>query len=265
MTDSNSSLISEGTDLSQASEVMVMLHGIGGQASNFSSIMALLKETMPIHLKAINLPGYAGTESIEGDLDFHKLSVILGEVIADIGRPVHLVGHSIGGMIALEHAIVYPEQVKSLTMIGATSAFGGRDDSFKEAFLKARLAPLDQGQSMAEMAKAAAPSLVSTKARQDIVNAVEESLAEVPLHVWKQILKCLVTFNRRDDLGKVKCPTLIIAGEEDTNSPAKTLEKMAGQITDARFECLNDAGHILPLEAPEKISKILSDFIVGLK
>ena len=258
-----SSCITAGSNLSQASEVMVMIHGIGGQASNFSPMMALLKETMPLHLKAINLPGYAGTEPIKGDLNFHKLSTVLGEVIKDIGRPVHLVGHSIGGMIALEHAIVCPKQVKTLTMLGATSAFGGRDDSFKAAFLKARLTPLDQGLSMTEMAKAAAPSLVSVEAGQDIITAVEESLAQVPLDVWKQILKCLVTFNRRADLDKVRCPTLIIAGEEDTNAPAKTLAKMASQLTDARFECLNDAGHILPLEAPEKISTIISDFIVG--
>ena len=263
MSNDASSLISAGSDLADANEVIVMIHGIGGRASNFSPMMDLLSQSGSFHLKALNLPGYAGTAPIEGEIDFNTLSQILGEVITDIGQPVHLVGHSIGGMIALEHAITCPDQVKTLTMLGATSAFGGRDDSFKEAFLKARLTPLDQGQSMAEMAKASAPHLVSATADQATITAVEESLANVPLTVWKQILKCLVTFNRRSDLDKVKCPALIIAGEEDTNAPAKTLEKMAGQLTDARFECLNDAGHILPLEAPEKISTILSDFIVG--
>ena len=263
MSNDASPLISTGDDLAHASEAIVMIHGIGGQASNFSLMMDLLSQTGSFHLKALNLPGYAGKAPIEGELDFSKLSAILGDVITDIGQPVHLVGHSIGGMIALEHAITCPDQVKTLTMLGATSAFGGRDESFKEAFLKARLTPLDQGQSMAEMAKASAPYLVSAKADQATITAVDESLASVPLPVWKQILKCLVTFNRRSDLDKVKCPTLIIAGEEDTNAPAKTLEKMANQLTDARFECLNDAGHILPLEAPKKISTILSDFIVG--
>ena len=141
-----------------------MIHGIGGRASNFTPIMDLLSQAGSFHLKALNLPGYAGTAPIEGELDFSIISAswVMSNLI-NIDQPVHLVGHSIGGMIALEHAIMHPEHVKTLTMLGATSAFGGRDDSFKEAFLKARLTPLDQGQSMAEMARASAPYLVSAK------------------------------------------------------------------------------------------------------
>ncbi|MGB0208089.1 MAG: alpha/beta fold hydrolase [Candidatus Puniceispirillaceae bacterium] len=242
---------------------VICLHGIGGHASNF--------EQMTAHLGGyacwcVNLPGYGDSAPLNVPSDFEHLSYWLGQIISQLDRgAVHLVGHSIGGMIGLEHACRQPEQIASLSMLGATSAFGGKDDSFKKAFLEARLAPLDTGTTMQQMAEQAIDHLVGSSCDEAARIAGITSLAQVDEPVWRDILRCLVNFNRRDDIAAIKTPVCIIAGEEDTNAPARTLQKMAQTFLHAEFHCLKAAGHLLPLESPAEIGQIINRFISGQK
>ena len=242
----------------QAGKILY-LHGIGGDASNFDDLISGFDG---YHHYAVNLPGYGNAPYQKGDFTFAGLSARLAKLLSTLSAdaPVHLVGHSIGGMIALDHAIRHPEQVKSLTMIAATSAFGGKDERFKEAFLKARLAPLDAGMSMAEMARKAAPHLVAPDAEAEIIAKVEASLGAISQDIWRDILVCLTAFNRREDITTFALPTLVIAGKYDDNAPAKSLEKMAGKLMYGQFHLVEKAGHILPLEAPDDIRQALLDF-----
>ena len=133
---------------------VIFMHGIGGNAHTFNSQLSKLTNCRRI---AWNMPGYgaseAATEAAIWPPTFESLSQNLATFIdaMDLTR-VHLVGQSIGGMLALEHAIRRPDQVISITVIAATARFGGSDHSFKKNFLKARLAPLDAGKTMAQLA-----------------------------------------------------------------------------------------------------------------
>jgi len=242
---------------------IVCLHGIGGHATNF--------EQMTAHLSgyacwSVNLPGYGDSAPLDMPSDFTALSDWLADIISQLDRgAVHLAGHSIGGMIGLEHACRYPDQIASLTMLGATHAFGGKDDSFKKSFLEARLAPLDRGVTMQQMAEQAIDHLVGSNCDAATRIAGIASLAQVREPVWRDILRCLVTFNRRDDIASIKMPVCIIAGAEDTNAPARTLQKMAQTFLDAEYHCLNGVGHLLPLESPAEIGQIIDSFLSGQK
>jgi len=180
----------------------------------------------------ICLHGIGGGDSDARDWppSFKSLSSALAAFIDELGfKSVHLVGQSIGGMLALEHALRRPDQTHTLCMIASTPRFGGPDASFKEAFLKARLAPLDAGQSMKDVAAAAAPRLVGAVASTACINNVENILAQVSEVSWRGILECLVTFDRIEDLHKVKQPCCVIAGSDDKNAPVKPVRKMSDE------------------------------------
>ena len=67
-------------------------------------------------------------------------------------------------MIAQEMVIRHPKRVAGLVLIATVPAFGGRDDSFRDDFLAARLAPLDRGDSMESLAAEAIPAVMGTGA-----------------------------------------------------------------------------------------------------
>lgn len=238
---------------------VIFLHGIGGGAASFEHQLSTLSGYQCI---ALNLPGYGNSVAAPWPPSFKSLSASLASFIEAKGFDrVHLVGQSIGGMLALEHAVRRTDQVATLTMIASTPSFGGRDESFKDNFLKARIAPLKAGKTMTQIATQTAPFLVGPTANKQCIADVEFTLAQVSEETWRGILECLVTFNRRDDLANVWQPCCLIAGSHDQNSPARTIQKMSEKLSNAQFHLIDGAGHMVNQEAPELTNRILEQFL----
>ena len=238
---------------------VICLHGIGGDDRAF----APMGDHLAQHARVIawNFPGYRNSTPI-APLTFEALTLALDTFLDALDLPnVTLIGHSIGGMLAQEAALRLPKRVTRLVLIGTTPAFGGRDDSFKTAFLKDRLAPLDAGQSMADMAAQAAPHLVGPDASADVIAQVAQTIADTPEPTWRAILKCLVTFNRRADQPRITQPSLLIAGGHDRNAPAKSMAKMAENLPDAAYACIDSAGHMIQMEAPAQTTALITNFL----
>ncbi|HEY7552489.1 MAG TPA: alpha/beta fold hydrolase [Hyphomicrobiaceae bacterium] len=239
---------------------LVLVHGIGADGRMFAPVVERLADTA----RAIvwDLPGYRG-KRLDGALTFPGLAAALAADLDALGiERVVVLGHSIGGMVAQELAATRPRRLRALILSATTSVFGSRDGTFQREFVKARLAPLDAGQSMAEMAAEVAPRLVGSRAEAE--PAAVRLMSEVPEPTFRAAVACLVTFNRRAEAGRIGVPTLLIAGEEDTNAPLKTMSRMAEAIPGARLEVLRGIGHLAPLECPDRYADIVRRFLAGL-
>ena len=237
---------------------VICLHGIGGDAQGFALQLEGLGDTMRVI--SWSMPGYSGSAPLDNQ-SFGTLAKAVLRLADALGHEkVHLIGNSIGGMIALETAIAAPERVKTLALIGTTPAFGGRDDSFKDQFLAARLAPLDQGVSMGELAREFVPEIIGPRADEAAIPAAIASMEKVPEATYRAIMQTLVTFNRRDDLHRITQPCCLLAGEVDINAPLKTMARMADKLANVEFHTLPGIGHLAQLEAPEAVNDILRQF-----
>lgn len=241
---------------------ILCLHGIGGNTASFAPQLDALAKTRRII--ALNLPGYGASDPLPG-LTFPALAACVADFLAakDIAR-AHLCGQSIGGMIALETACQYPDRVASLALIATTAAFGGRDDSFKDAFIAARLAPLDRGQTLPDLARDFVPEITGPDTAPEVIAAAEASMAAVPEATYRAIIRCLVTFNRRDDIAGLDLPCCLIAGQHDQNAPAKTMARMAEKIPGAAYHEIAGAGHLVNLEKGKETNAILTAFYGSL-
>ena len=246
------------TEAGTGPRTLLCLHGIGSDASSFHHQVGAFEGWRVV---AWDMPGYGGSEARMNPPDFAHLSERLGAFVEGLGSEVHLLGHSIGGMIALDHALRRPDQVASLVLVATTPRFGGRDDSFRDAFLKARLGALDAGQTMAGMAARTAPHLVGPDTPAEEIAHIERGLAAVPVETWRGILRCLVTFDRAGDLGAVTCPAMAVSGSVDTNAPAATVEKMAARLPGARYRDMPGTGHMPHQEMPQTFNALLAAFL----
>ncbi|MGM0583986.1 MAG: alpha/beta fold hydrolase [Pseudomonadota bacterium] len=234
---------------------VIFLHGIGAGKETFDHVTPLVPQSV-----ALDMPGW-GEEPYERAASFADLSDWLaGKIDAMGAAPAVLFGHSFGGMLALETAIRHPGKVKALISCASSPAFGGRDDSFKEQFIAARLGPLDEGLSMAELARQSTASMAGANVPAERAEAFAESMARVPEAVYRDIIRCLTTFNRRDDIGGVEQPCLCLAGSQDETAPAKTMEKMAGKMPKGEFRVI-PGGHLLPVETPEAVAEEVNAFL----
>ena len=247
------------TDEDSSSPHLLCLHGIGGDHNSFRPQLDFLARRYSV--SAWNMPGYRSSTSLT-PLTFSNLAARVVELIDALElSAVHLVGQSIGGMIAQEVALKAPERVSSMVLIATTSAFGGKDKKFQEEFLKSRLSPLQEGSSMADLARQAIPSVMGSSSSPETQQAAIDSMQDLKKEVYEDVLHCLVTFNRRDEIELINQPVCLIAGGEDTNAPAKTMKKMSMRFPNAQFHTIKGAGHLTNLENPSECNRLIENFI----
>ena len=238
---------------------VICLHGIGGDSKSFEP--QLLGLSGKHRVIAWNMPGYQSSKPLE-KVTFEELSNSLKSFLDNLQiYEASLLGQSIGGMVAQDFFFRYPEKVKSLTLIATTSAFGGRDERFKKKFLDLRLKPLSLGKKMSELAEQFVPEILGNSYSDQVLENAINSMSKIPIKTYKDIISCLVSFNRYRDFEKIDIPCCLIAGREDMNSPFKTMEKMSFKLKNAEFHCIKDAGHLVNLEAPDKTNKIILKFL----
>jgi pimeloyl-ACP methyl ester carboxylesterase len=175
----------------------------------------------------------------------------------------HVVGLSMGAMVALELALRMPSRVRSLVLVGGTP--GGPLAALPPASRAAR--------SVAELAVGSArrgrlnpaPLLFSAEFRRDHPDKVRELIrpfAQYRPPLWTTHFQTLATscFARGDSLSRVRTPTLVVHGDQDVMSPLANATMLADGIPGARLWVARGAGHAVPLERPEEAAKILCDW-----
>ena len=229
------------------------MHGIGGRASLWAPTVAALS---PRPVLALDMPGYDGTRpALTGFPELADAAAAL------LDGPADVVGHSLGGMIALELALRHPERVRRLVIVASSPAFGSRDPAFREAFLAARRKPLDEGLGMAGVAAELVPAMLGPAADPGSAPAAIAAMASVDAAAYRATLAVLTGFDRRADLPRVSQPALLIAGEADQTAPPRGMARMAEAMPNARLLVIPGAGHLLPLEAPDAFHAALLDFL----
>ena len=241
---------------------VLFLHGIGGNRDSFAEELPRLGKTW--RALAWDMPGYGASPAI-APLTFEALAQAVVAVL-DVERAEKavLVGHSLGGMIAQETAARFPQRVAGLVLFATSAAFGGKDDSFKTAFLAERLAPLDAGKTMAEIAGELTKGLFGPNSPEAARRRAIASMAAIPPAAYREALHCIVTFNRIDDLARIACPTLVLAAEHDRLAPPKTTERMAARIPGVRYRCIAAAGHLANFQQPAAFRAAFDDFLATL-
>ena len=243
---------------------VVLLHGVGGGrriwGEEGSGTTTALAEAGYTAL-AFDLPGYGESDPSE-DLTLSSMAQAVWETLE--ARGIHeavWVGHSMGGMVAQEAALAHPQAVCALVLACTSAAFGRSDGAWQQAFVRDRLAPLDQGNDMSQVARKLVPGLVAPGARPEALDMAMRLMSAVPVPTYRQAVSALVGFDSRSRLSQIAVPALCLAGDQDSTSPPEVLQRMAQRLPGGRYACLSKAGHIANLEQPEAFNQAVIDFL----
>ena len=169
--------------------------------------------------------------------------------------PCHFAGLSMGGFVGMRLAAHHPELVRTLTLMNTTATKEKLPNRLRYGFL-------------AQLVKVIGPAPFTPIAVKELFGRTTRNSPEkrAMLDEWtaklrsrpKNIAHSLqAVMNRRavraDELKAIRCPTLIIAGEEDTPQPPRNSETMVAGIAGARFVTIPGAGHSSSLEQPEAV------------
>lgn len=238
---------------------LVFLHGIGGRASGWAPVMAVCAEAGWSCL-AWDMPGY-GNSPLISPYDFDALSDALSALLRARGvQRAVLVGHSMGGMVALQHWCRHAEQVAGLVLVASSPAFGNGSGEFQQRFVAARLAPLDAGQTLADLAPQLVPTMLAPNAADSVREAAAACMGSIGNDAYRAALNALVQFEQRAALATITVPTLCVAGELDQTSAPAVVERMASKIHGAAYVCMPGVNHLLTFEQPQAFAQHVLDF-----
>ena len=239
---------------------LVFLHGIGGRASGWAPVQQACAAAGHPSL-AWDMPGYGESPAIE-PYDFDGLADALAALMDAHGlQKAVLVGHSLGGMVALQMWARHPGRVAGLVLAASSPAFGHGSGDFQQAFIAQRLAPLEAGRSMAEVAAGLIPTMVAPGYQGPGLAQALVCMGSITPPAYKAALGALVRFEQRAALPTITVPTLCIAGEHDRTASPTVVQRMAEKIPNAQYQCLPGAGHLLTFEQPERFADALLPFL----
>lgn len=239
--------------------VVLLLHGIGGGHESWAPQLDVLSVTYCA--AAWDMPGYGESPPLAA-MTFAGLADSLVELLDERGwGEIHLVGHSMGGMVAQQFAATHQDRLKSLTLSATSPAFGNPSGDFQKTFVSERLAPLDAGGSMRDLAQGLVDGFMGADAAPGALEAAIRCMERVPEATYRAAIECLVTFEQRANLPHIRVPTLVLAGGADRNAPAPMMEKTASKIPGARYICFDGAGHLANMERPDAFNQVLTEFI----
>jgi len=239
---------------------VIFLHGIGGSGRMFAPQVASFASAgyYPV---ALDLPGYGDRTPVEA-MSFEALAEDVEFTITQnaLEKPV-LLGNSMGGMVVQTMLRRRPDDYRAAVLSCTSPAFGNPAGDFQKKFVAARLAPLDAGRTMADIAPDAAAGMMGPNPDPAGRALFIEQYALTPESTYRAAVQCLVTFDERANLPAIKVPVLCLAAEHDRNAPPPVLEKMAAKIPGARYVCLPGLGHMPNLEAPQAFDATIFNFL----
>ena len=239
---------------------VVFLHGVGGGRHGWAAQQAHVA-ALGWRSLAWDMPGYGDSDRVT-PYDFAHLAQALWQMLdaAHIHQAV-LVGHSMGAMVALQAWTQSPERIRAMVLAASSPAFGHSDGDFQQQFLAQRLAPLDSGKTMADIADRLIPSMVAPGSTAPALALAREGMAAIAPDTYRAALRALVQFEQRAALPTITVPVLCLAAEHDRTAPPAVMERMAQKIPGARYACLAGAGHLLQYEQAQAFNAELEQFL----
>lgn len=238
---------------------LVFIHGLGGTSNVFTPQVATLSRFFTCI--RFDLPGagrspLAGAASLAGFVAT-ALEVMDGEHLL---KPAHIVGHSMGALIAQHLALAAPDKVRSLSLIGPVRA---PTDAARDA-LQSRAAKA-RAEGMAPIADAivqAGTSAETRAHRPEVAALVREILMRQHPQGYASHCEALAGAEHADVVRITQC-VLLITGDEDNTAPAPACRVLASKFPDAQLQILSRCGHWATFERPAEVTDALLDFLMS--
>lgn len=236
---------------------LVFLHGAGGLLADNPFLDALAAR---YHVLAPELPGYGestGDERLEEMLDFSLHGWDVVDTLALDRRP-HLVGHSMGGMIAAEMACLAPRDVDALVLVAAAGLWL---DAHPIPDLFAL--PLHEFPAHLFADAARGVALLTAGVRMDDPEALREFYIAHSrrLATAGKLLFPIPNRGLARRLYRLRARTLVVWGAEDRMIPPVYAQRWTSLVPGARAEVIDGAGHMLPYEQPDAFVRAVTTFL----
>ena len=241
---------------------LLLIHGLGYARWGWEPVLPELAEQFDVIL--FDNRGIGESDAPPGPYTVAEMAADAVQVLDETGvARAHVVGTSLGGMIAQELALAYPERVDRL-VLACTTPGGQKAHPMPQVTvaLMAEAATLEPAVALRRFVEnALAPATV--EAHPEIVEQIMAhrlATAQQPA-AWAAQASAGATFDAYDRLGALAAPTLVQHGDEDVVVDPRNADLLVELLPDARLERVPGTGHLFFWEAPEQFVASVAAFL----
>ena len=245
-----------------AGEVLLLIHGIGGSSNSWSGVIPLLAKKYRVI--APDLLGHGESDKPRGDYSVGAFAVLLRDFLDALDIPqVTVIGHSLGGGIAMQFAHQHGEYCKRIVLI-SSGGFGG------DVGRVLRVLSLP-GSELVLPVIASRPAILASNALRALTGSSNGFQARPSLsnrdnrQAFLRTLRAVVDFRGQavSALNRVcmVLPAMIISGDQDRVIPVEHARAAHRTMPNSRLHIIPGVHHYPPTERPETVARLIDDFI----
>lgn len=231
---------------------VVLLHGLFGDPGNWSAVVESLTDAF--RLFAPQLPiDYRPGRPPARFRSIHQLADFVGDFFDELGiERATIGGNSLGGQIAIDFCLRYPERAERLVITGSAGLFersltDGRIPRVSREFIHEKACEIFYD-----------PAHVTA----ELIDRVQAMLSDrAYLRFLIQVAKATREYNVRGELARLKLPALIVWGRDDQITPPSVAHEFNANLQSAELVFLERCGHAPPIERPRAFSRVLREFL----
>lgn len=237
---------------------LVFLHGFPLNRKVWHKQIEALRSSYRVI--APDLRGLGDNEAQPGPTTMAQCAADLHTLLQQLATgPVVLIGHSMGGYVALAFVRQFPEMLRGLVLVSTKAG----QDSAEAAAGRRVMAKKVEAEGVQAVVDAMAPKMLAAD-NQD-ARMIADVLGFMATSRPASVIGALLGMAERPDstalLEQLAVPTLVVTGADDTLIPPSESEALAGTIRNAQLKVLPHAGHLVAFEQPDEFNHVLREWL----
>ena len=244
-------------DTHGSGEPVLLVHGLGSSTLDWQPQV----EALAPHYQVItfDVRGHGRSSKPRQRYSVRLFAEDTAALVRSLGlAPVHVVGISMGGMVAFQLVVTEPDLVRSLVIVNSGPAMPVKTLA-QRAMIWSRIA-IVRLQGMRKMGEVLARRLLPKPEHAALRRQFVERWSANDPTAYLASLKALVNWSVMERLGGIACPTLILTADQDY-TPVDVKRAYMAMIPGAKLVVVDDARHMLPVERPEPFNEALLAFL----
>ena len=234
---------------------VVLLHGLGGDWRTWLYQVPVLCDKAAVI--NVDLRGHGDSSAPDHDWSIGDMARDVVRLLRNLGAErAHLIGLSLGGMIALQFALDYPYATSSLVLADTMAGPGPHSGDWKAAIKFIEENPMKA--IARERITAAFSDSVDPVMRDYFIDRVSSNDKDA----YVRTARALGDFSVADRLGEIAVPALVVVGDQDRVTPPEMSRELASGISGARLATVPGAGHLSNLEKPADFNHAVLEFLL---
>jgi pimeloyl-ACP methyl ester carboxylesterase len=239
---------------------VLLLHGLGADAASWTLQLPALTGAgfRPI---APDTPGFGHSPYDGRGWSIRRVAAAMAGLLEELlTGPAHVVGLSMGGIIAQQFALDYPHLTRRLVLVSTFAVL--RPDTLSGWLYFAQRFILVNTLGLAAQARVVAQRIFPGPGYGQIREILIETISQADPRAYRKAMASLGLFNSMKRLGEIKIPTLVVTGAGDTIVTPARQQLLVDGIPAARQVVVPNAGHAVPVEQAARFNRELLAFLL---